>query len=369
MSQPEAAAPVDRHEFPCAQCGAQLRFTPGQRRLTCQYCGHEQDIPASDEARNAALTALDLREALANHLPPEAMEETRVINCTNCGAQVEFDPDTHARQCPFCASPVVTDTGTHRHIKPAAVLPFRLTEPEAHASMNRWLRGLWFAPNGLKKYARSDRKLDGLYVPYWAFDAFTRSRYSGERGDAYYETRTVTRNGKTQTEQVRKIRWRRVSGAVQRQFHDVLVMAAQSLPRKFTRALEPWMLGDLSPYAPQFLAGFRAEGYTVDLPEGHRIGIERMEEVIRQDVRRDIGGDEQRIHSLSTDHSDEKFKHLLLPIWMAAYRYHNKSYRFIVNAQTGKVQGERPWSAWKIAGAVLLALVLAGLFLYFGEFQ
>jgi DNA-directed RNA polymerase subunit RPC12/RpoP len=369
MAETEAAAPADRHQFPCAQCGAQLRFTPGQRRLTCQYCGHEQEIPSSDEDRNTALTAHDLREALANHLPPEAMEETRVINCTNCGAQVEFDPDTHALQCPFCASPVVTDTGMHRHIKPAAVLPFRLTEKEAHESMNRWLKSLWFAPNGLKRYARSDRQLDGLYVPYWAFDAFTRSRYSGERGDAYYETRSVTRNGKRTTEQVRKIRWRRVSGSVQRQFHDVLVMAAQSLPRKFVRALEPWMLADLSPYDPQFLAGFRAEGYTVDLPDGYKIGIERMEEIIRQDVRRDIGGDEQRIHSLSTDHSEEKFKHLLLPIWMAAYRYHNKSYRFIVNAQTGKVQGERPWSKWKIAGAVLLGLVLAGLFLYFGEFQ
>ncbi|MCC5999708.1 MAG: primosomal protein N' (replication factor Y) - superfamily II helicase, partial [Pararhodobacter sp.] len=74
-------------------------------------------------------------------------------------------------------------------------------------------------------------------------------------------------------------------------------------------------------------------------------------------------------HSVSTDRNDEKVKHLLLPIWMAAYRYHDKSYRFIVNAQTGKVQGERPWSAWKIAGAVLAALVVAGLILYFGEFH
>lgn len=361
----DVAQPAETHRFPCAQCGAQLRFTPGQKRLTCQYCGHEQDIPYTAEAREAALVALDLKAAMENRLPAAAMEETRVLNCTNCGAQVEFDPATHARQCPFCGTPVVADTGTHRHIKPAAVLPFRLTEAQAHESMNRWLKGLWFAPSGLKKYARSDRRLDGLYVPYWAFDAFTRSRYTGERGDAYYETRTV--NGKTQ--QVRRIRWRPARGTVQRQFNDVLVMAAQSLPRRYTRALEPWMLGELSPYDPQFLAGFRAEAYTVDLPESHKIALERMEEVIRQDVRRDIGGDEQRIHSLSTDRSDEKVKHILLPIWMAAYRYQGKSYRFVVNAQTGKVQGERPWSAWKIAGAVLLVLIAAGLILYFGEFQ
>ncbi|MGY6536827.1 MAG: primosomal protein N' (replication factor Y) - superfamily II helicase [Pararhodobacter sp.] len=366
MDETTAPSPAgDRHSFPCAQCGAQLRFAPGQKQLTCQYCGHEQDIPFSDDDRATALQALDLASALANRLPDEVMEETRTLNCQTCGAQVEFDPNTHAKQCPFCGTPVITDTGTHRHIKPAAVLPFRLTEAQAHDSMNRWLKGLWFAPNGLKKYARSDRKLDGLYVPYWAFDAFTRSSYTGERGTAYYVTRTV--NGKTKRE--RRIRWTRVSGTVQRQFNDLLVMASQSLPRKYTRALEPWMLGDLAPYSPQYLAGFRAEAYTVDLPEGHEVALERMAEIIRQDVRRDIGGDEQRVHSVSTDRNDEKVKHLLLPIWMAAYRYHDKSYRFIVNAQTGKVQGERPWSAWKIAGAVLAALVVAGLILYFGEFH
>jgi len=366
----EPTAPQDEHRFPCGQCGAQLRFAPGQRHLTCQYCGHEQDIPQSEGAREIALTTLDLRDALSNHLPPQAMEEHRVLGCSNCGAQVEFDPAQHAAQCPFCGSPVVTDTGTQRQIKPAAVLPFKLTERQAHESMRIWLRRLWFAPNKLKDYARSDgSRLDGLYVPYWAFDSDTHSRYSGERGDAYYETRSVTRDGKTQTEQVRKIRWTRVSGRVQRRFNDVLVMAAQSLPPAYTRNLEPWMLGDLAPYAPEFLSGFRAEGYTVQLPEGHVQALTRMDEVIRQDVRRDIGGDEQRVHSVDTDHQDERFKHLLLPIWMAAYRYRDKTYRFVVNGQTGKVQGERPWSAWKIAGAIVVAVVLAAAVFYVSQLQ
>ncbi len=363
-----AGAPIDAYRFPCAQCGAQLRFTPGQRRLTCQYCGYEQDIPHSEEARDAALETLDLRDALANHLPPDAIEETRVLSCDNCGAQVQFDPAQHAAQCPFCGSPVVTDTGTQRQIKPAAVLPFNLDEREAHDAMRKWLGRLWFAPSKLKQYARSDgSRLDGLYVPYWSFNSDTRSRYSGQRGDAYYESRSVTRNGKRTTEQVRKIRWTPVSGRVSRKFSDMLIMAAQSLPRRYVRALEPWMLGELAPYDPQFLSGFRAEGYTVQLPEGHVLAIERMDDVIKQDVRRDIGGDEQRISSVDTEHENERFKHLLLPIWMAAYMYQGKTYRFVVNGQTGKVQGERPWSAWKIAGAVLVVAIAAGAYLYLSQ--
>lgn len=361
----EPTAPAERHRFPCGQCGAQLRFTPGQKRLTCQYCGHEQDIPYSAEDRARALEPLDLAAALANRLPPEAIEETRVLNCDTCGAQVEFDPAEHARQCPFCASPVVADTGIHRHIKPAAVLPFRLTEREAHAAMNRWLRGLWFAPSGLQQYARTDRRLDGLYVPYWAFDAFTETRYTGERGDAYYETRTV--NGRT--ERVRRIRWRPVRGLVRRQFHDVLAMAARSLPPAYIRNLEPWLLGELSPYQPEFLSGFRAEGYTIDLPEGHAEAVRRMDEMIRQDIRRDIGGDEQRIHSVDTRRSEEKVKHILLPIWMAAYRYRGRAYRFVVNGQTGKVQGERPWSLWKILGAVAAVVAVVAGYVWLTEFM
>ena len=263
---------------------------------------------------------------------------------------------------------MVTDTGTQRQIKPAAVLPFNLDEREAHDAMRKWLGRLWFAPSKLKQYARSDgSRLDGLYVPYWSFNSDTRSRYSGQRGDAYYESRSVTRNGKRTTEQVRKIRWTPVSGRVSRKFSDMLIMAAQSLPRKYVRALEPWMLGELAPYDPQFLSGFRAEGYTVQLPEGHVLAIERMDDVIKQDVRRDIGGDEQRISSVDTEHENERFKHLLLPIWMAAYMYQGKTYRFVVNGQTGKVQGERPWSAWKIAGAVLVVAIAAGAYLYLSQ--
>ncbi len=71
---------------------------------------------------------------------------------------------------------------------------------------------------------------------------------------------------------------------------------------------------------------------------------------------------------MQTAVSDETFKHILLPIWMAAYKYGGKSYRFVVNAQTGKVQGERPWSAWKITGAVIAGLIVAGALAYYYQY-
>lgn len=352
------------HRFPCGQCGASLRFTPGQGSLSCEYCGFAQAVPeVSDDARADALATLDLHAALAEKLAPEAMEETRVSHCDTCGAEVQFDPNIHATECPFCASPVVADTGAHRHIKPQALLPFRLGQAEAQGKMRDWLKGLWFAPNGLAKYARDTGKLNGLYLPYWAFDAATQTRYTGQRGTHYYVTVGSGKNKRTE----RRTRWSSASGRVARDFSDVLVVASDSLPRENLRRLEPWTLSDLTPYTADYLSGFRAEGYTVDLGPGYELGKVRMLDTIRGDVRRDIGGDEQRIDTLDVDYAEERFKHILLPIWMAAYRYKGKSYRFIVNGQSGRVQGERPYSAWKIAFAVTLGLVFAATAFYVAE--
>ncbi|PKP71826.1 MAG: primosomal protein N' (replication factor Y) - superfamily II helicase [Alphaproteobacteria bacterium HGW-Alphaproteobacteria-4] len=360
------------HRYPCESCGADLRFAPGQATLVCDHCGHAQAIPAAT-GRGAAvgLEELDLSAGLRADLPLGSLEDVRTLSCPNCAALIEFKGAEHATECPFCATPVVVDTGAARMIRPQALAPFKLTEEQARAALGRWLGRLWFAPGGVQQYARRGRRLTGVYSPFWTFDADTRSAYTGQRGDAYYETEwvTVTRNGKTERQQrrVRHIRWSNARGRVARVFDDVLVLAARSLPRKHTDALKPWELGELVPYTPDFLAGFTAEGYTVQLEEGHAIARAEMANVIASDVRRDIGGDEQRIDSIDTDWSAETFKHILLPVWTAAYKYRGRSFRFVVNGQTGKVQGERPWSWVKITFAVIVVAVIVGVAVYFGQ--
>lgn len=352
------------HRFPCDQCGADFRFAPQEERLICDHCGNTQPI-GDTSPWGSVIAELDFDRAVADQLPAQEMEDTRTITCPNCGAHVEFDADLHAHECPFCATPVVTDTGLERLIKPKGVLPFALDEAAARRAMTDWLGRLWFAPNGLQDYARKGRKMQGIYVPYWTFDADTKSRYRGERGTVYYETRTVIRDGKRQTVQVPKVRWRPASGRVARFFDDILVLASRSLPKRYTDALQPWDLDALEPYQPEFLAGFRAEGYTVELQDGFAEARTIMDRRIERDVRFDIGGDRQRIHDIQTQISDVTFKHILLPVWLAAYKYQGKTYRFVVNGRTGRVQGERPWSAWKIAVAVVLGLIVAAAVGYF----
>ncbi|MEI4486930.1 primosomal protein N' (replication factor Y) - superfamily II helicase [Frigidibacter sp. MR17.14] len=358
---------------PCTSCGADLRFAPGQTVLVCDHCGARVEIapepataPGPWKQARTGLRELDLARGLSLDLPGEVAAH-RTVSCPNCGAVVEFDGDRHAAECPFCATPVVVDTGETRAIKPQGLVSFKITEEAARAALGKWLQSRWFAPGGLADYARKGRRLTGVYSPFWTFDAATESAYQGQRGDAYYTSRTVTVNGQERTEQVRHIRWRPVSGRVARAFDDVLVLASRSLPAGHVKALEPWGLGALQPYRPEYLSGFLAEGYTVALAEGHAEARAIMERVIAQDVRADIGGDEQRIARIETRHRDETFKHVLLPVWTAAYRYRGKSFACVVNGQTGRVAGERPYSPWKIAGAVVLGLILLGIVLWLNQ--
>ena len=359
MSEDALAAPLEEHRFPCDHCGADFRFDPASGQLRCDHCGNTSDIEGLGPWSKAPIRELDFDTAIADRLPIQEMEDVRVSHCPNCAALVEFDPGVHAAECPFCATPVVADTGRNRHIKPKGLLPFALNEEQARDAMKDWLGGLWFAPNGLKDYARKGRRMTGVYVPYWTFDADTKSGYRGERGTVYYETRRVRRNGKTEMVRVAKVRWQPASGRVARFFDDVLVLASRSLPKSFTDRLGPWDLSAMEPYHPEFLAGFRAEAYTVDLKDGYAEARAFMDRIITRDVKFDIGGDRQRIHHIQTQVSDVTFKHILLPVWLAAYKYRGKSYRFVVNGRTGAVQGERPWSGWKIAFAVVLGLILA----------
>ncbi|MGR3291847.1 MAG: primosomal protein N' (replication factor Y) - superfamily II helicase [Paracoccaceae bacterium] len=349
---------AEEHRFPCDSYGADMRYAPQQRELECLHCGNRQSV-SHTRTDTVQITEQDYQLAVATSLSEQDVEEIRVLSCANCGAQIEFDAVSHAAECPFCATPVVTDTGSHRQIKPRGVLPFALGESDGRKVMTDWLGSLWFAPSGLQQYARKGRKLEGIYVPYWTFDADTKSSYRGERGTVYHETRTVRRNDKTEQKRVQKIRWRPASGQVARWFDDVLILASKSLPKRFTDGLEPWDMAALEPYQPEYLAGFRAEGYTVEIADGYRQARVLMDRRIQRDAKSDIGGDRQRIHEINTTVSEVTFKHILLPIWLAAYKYRGKTYRFVVNGQSGRVQGERPWSLVKILSAVFALAVIA----------
>lgn len=353
-----------RQSFKCQSCAGKMDFKPGTDAQKCPYCGFENPIPKSEDD----IVELDFHTYLAELPESGDIEEQLTVSCSECGAETTTLPDVAAQACPFCGSDIITTAHSSKQIKPKSLLPFKVTRQEGAKSFKDWLGGLWFAPNSLKQMARQDSKLNGTYVPYWTYDSDTKSFYRGQRGEHYWETQhyTTTVNGKTQhrTRQVRRTRWYSVNGTVWASFDDVLVLASNSLPRKYTEKLEPWDIENLIPYKDDYLAGFRAESYQVDLADGFEYGAKIMDTQIRKLIKSDIGGDEQRISSVNTQHDNITFKHILLPVWISAYRYKDQVYRFLVNARTGEVQGERPWSYLKIALAAAAGLAIAAIIVF-----
>jgi hypothetical protein len=149
-----------------------------------------------------------------------------------------------------------------------------------------------------------------------------------------------------------------VSGAAAARFDDLLIPGSPSLPPHLARVLDRWDLAQLRPPADEVLAGFAVEVYRTGLEAGFRQARERMQPAIDAAIRRDIGGDAQRIHAKQTAVDEIRFKHLLLPLWIGSYRFRGKPYRIVVNGQSGEVEGDRPWSIWKIALAVVAAALV-----------
>ena len=232
----------------------------------------------------------------------EEFVEEQTVKCQSCGAESTLDPSISMSHCPFCGTQMMAQAKTSRVIKPKALLPFKIQKNTAMDQFRGWLNGLWFAPGNLKRSAQAEGALKGMYIPYWTYDTDTISWYEGERGDDYVETEYYTEedeDGNTveKTREVVRTAWSPASGWVFNDFDDVLVLASWSLPREKTDSLEPWDLENLTPYQDEYLSGFQAEAYQVNLAQGFEQAKKKMGAAIEDTIETDIGGDHQRIHS------------------------------------------------------------------------
>lgn len=351
MTSPAPANP----SYACTACGARVEYRPGGDVLRCPYCGHEQRIAA--QARTVREHAYEELAQLPRK--PVASLAPQVFVCQRCGAQTQSD--ALSERCQFCSAPLVADSSLGDQIAAEAVLPFEVDRGGVRTALRGWVSSRWFAPSSLKKVSEAEA-LKGTYLPHWTFDARTESDYTGQRGEHYYvtETYTETVNGQTQTRtrQVQKTAWYPAAGRVTHDFDDVLVAATGHVGGKHLEKLDPWPLERAVPFQPDYLAGYHTLRYDVEPETGLATAKQRMAPVIEGDCRHDIGGDEQRVHSVDTRYFDVTYKLMLLPVWIVAYIHGGRPWQVLVNGRTGEVLGERPYSAAKIAAAVTAAVLL-----------
>ena len=364
MNQP---APAPRGQvFPCQSCGGQLTYDAATQGMVCPHCGQKQAVLAP--GGGAPIRTIPLEQGM--QLAQRGLgAPVQTVKCDDCGATVNVGQGELTAKCAFCGSNKVLAQQTDASaIRPESLIPFAITKQAANEGFAKGLSGLWFRPSDLTKLGKV-QDMGGVYVPYWSFDSNVSSSWSAERGFYYWETERVQeQNAQGETvwvdRQVQRTRWEYATGGRQDFYKDVLVCAGRGLPEAIVKKFASFDLTRLVEYRPDFLAGWKAESYALDLMPGWEQGVQIIDASQYDRCGRDVGGDTQRGLSVQNHHSGTAFKHVLLPIWISAFRYKDKVYRFLVNGQTGEIVGEAPWSIPKIAALVVVILAIIGAIIF-----
>ena len=289
-------------------------FDAKSQKLKCPNCDTEIDI----ENDKSKIIEHDFSRREARKIPLSE-KKSSTMQCKGCGAVVEIDPDCTATECPYCGSKYVLAD--------------------------------------LKNMYERD-KIQGIYIPYWTFDADVDCPYTAEGGkerkekvkksDGTYEEKTV-------------VDWYDTSGRIKNFFDDVLVSATKNMKNSLLKGIEPReSKKDLVSYSPKYLSGYISECYTVPIEDAHRDAVSYMENKLREMVRSDVRKryDDVRNVRISPIYSDETYKHILMPVYSTAFSYNNKTYNVVINGQTGAIKGQYPKSPLKI-GIIIAAIVAA----------
>jgi hypothetical protein len=334
---------------PCRNCGCPVE--PADR--FCPACGTPHATAAGPS-------------------PDSTSSPQKHFRCSNCGSEMSADPDQRSYVCPFCDSTYVVEFSpedTDRQ-RPEFVIGFAVTREQAQKQFRQWIRNnSWFRPGDLATQAVADKQ-QGVYLPFWSFSMLAKSSWSASIGEYWYRTETyTTRDSKgrvvTRTRQVRETEWWPLSGRHHHYYSGFLISGSHGLPQQEAQRIMPFNLPALRRYEPYYLAGWLCEEYSVQREDALQVSLAEFSRREQQSIAAFLPGDTHRSLQVDTQFGRINSDLCLLPVYVLSYRYQNRLYRYLVNGQTGKADGDKPWSWGRIGGAIagLVVLVLVAVLL------
>lgn len=300
--------------------------------------------------------------------------------CTACGAVVEADVRHVATRCAYCTAPLVDAKRAASAID--AIVPFRLSKRAAMERLRTHIGNRWWTPQAVRVLARKGQlqadAVQGVLVPFYAYDATICADYSARVGVHWHRKETVTvkrstpkpdkagetihiepEESPTQTRTVRETEWFDLRGSMGLQLDHHLVSASAGLSAERAAELTPFDLGRAANFDARLMLGWTAE-----LPSKARRDIDAEAHNTLCDLgrghlrRKHLTGDAHRIRTVEFDVEIHRVRLVLLPIWLATVRLGNAPVQIAINGQTGKVVGSIPTSKAKVAAVVAVVLLL-----------
>jgi hypothetical protein len=307
----------------------------------CPGCGNfvdEEDLFCGNCGR-----AVDTAGAVQN----EIEQGFTGFDCRNCGASMTFDIEQQGLRCAFCGSVSLQKQNRPTgRIRPEYYLPFEISQEGAAGHFREWIGRGFFRPFGIEKQA-SVVETGAAYLPFWVFEARARSYYTGDS---------------SQTPPFARASWCPVFGEREDDIRDILVPASGSLGVEEVNAISPYDFGRRKVYEREDLQDVLVEDFGVSRRGARTVARALMAERVRALAAAMIPGNHRNVR-VNPIFMDLRAAPALLPVWINAYQFRGKTFRFLVNGQTGEVVGSAPFSYVKLVLVIIAALVVLFLIL------
>jgi predicted RNA-binding Zn-ribbon protein involved in translation (DUF1610 family) len=276
-------------------------------------------------------------------------------SCPSCGAELIGDKNTIATVCPCCGNTQIVQQRVKGLLKPEYVIPFKLEKKAATEALKKFYQGKKLLPNSFKEENRVN-SIQGLYVPYWLYDAKTNGHIT------FKATKVKSWSDKnynyTQTDYYSVVRKGDLS------FEKIPVDGSEKMDDDYMDAIEPFNYADLKDFQSAYLSGYIAEKYDVDAQASKERAAKRMKNSLESQFVKSVQG----YRSVSVEKStinveDGKVSYSLFPVWVLNSKYQKENYQFIMNGQSGLMVGKLPVDQGKVKKYSLsLILGLGALF-------
>jgi DNA-directed RNA polymerase subunit RPC12/RpoP len=360
--KPEVDTTRDVRNYTCPNCGASISYDVSAGGIACEYCGYTAPVHSQQVGRRAEEFEFTLETM--SQAERGWGKKRQVLVCESCGGSLSLPQGALSTTCPYCASNQVNLTTTPvETLRPRFLVPFTIEPEKTRALARNWLGKGWFHPGELGANAVV-RRFVGLYLPFWTFDARIQAHWRAQVG---YEQRERHYNAREKRWETRtRIVWRWEEGAVPLVIDDHLITGSspRRISHRILQRLYPFHLNALVAYQPDFLAGWRAQAYEITLTDAWEQGKRAMREEVKKACHQDIPSQHVRNFSMTADFADESWRYILLPVYLAAYKFEGRVFQVMVNGQTGAVAGQKPvawWKVWLAIAALLAPGTLLGL--------
>ncbi len=261
-----------------------------------------------------------------------------VIECEGCGGTVVYDAEHEAVRCVFCGGVALQPARLDAPAETAAIAaPWTVDPHEARELYRTWARSSWWYPRALR---RLDVDLHEVWIPAWRVEAEVEAHWTGLASAA-------TKSGK------------RPRAGTDFATRRTWIPASLGLTQDELGALAPFDEDASVPWTPDDAsAPFEVLGLSA--ASAVRAARPRFSRAARTDVVRRTRVCDCRV---STVLHDLETRALMLPVFIGCFRFREQPWRFVINAQTGRITGRAPLDRAKvgiaIVGAALVAIALA----------